>query len=71
MQNNRGPSPTGRRTARRARSEEMSINARVFSKAAVIAVLDLGKRIAESDDGGLLDGIAMKIFREQRKSKRQ
>jgi hypothetical protein len=52
-------------------AKDMIINAKVFSKAAVIAVLDLGKRVAESDDGGLLDGIVMKTLRERKGNDRQ
>jgi len=48
-------------------AKETSINAKVFSKAAVTAVLDLGKQVAESDDSGLLDGIVMKTIREREK----
>lgn len=52
-------------------AKEMRINPKTFSKAAVIAVLDLGKRVAESDDGGLLDGVVMKAIRERKENDRQ
>ncbi len=43
---------------------ELDINAKVFSRAAIEAVLDLGSRVAEADDGGLRDGVVMKTLRE-------
>ena len=52
-------------------AKEMSINVKVFPKAAVIAVLDLGKQVAEADDGGLLDGIVVKTLREHKKNERR
>lgn len=49
---------------------ELSINAKVFSKAAIDAVLDLGARVAEADDGGLRDGVAMKTLREWKQNRK-
>ncbi|HZR19736.1 MAG TPA: hypothetical protein VFE51_20795 [Verrucomicrobiae bacterium] len=43
---------------------ELDINAKVFSRAAIKAVLDLGTRVAESDDGGLRDGVVVKGLRK-------
>ncbi len=45
-------------------ARELDINAKVFSRAAIDAVLDLGARVAESDDGGLRDGVTMRTLRE-------
>jgi hypothetical protein len=42
---------------------EFDINAKVFSRAAINAVLDWGARVAEADDGGLRDGVVMKTLR--------
>ena len=52
-------------------AEELNINAKVFSKAAINAVLDVGRRIAEADDGGLLDGIVVKKVRDSKRRKRK
>jgi len=49
--------------------KRFSINAKVFSGRAVAAVLAHGKRVATSDDGGLKDGIVMKVLRERRAAK--
>ena len=43
---------------------ELSINAKVFSRAAVDAVLALGARVAEADGGGLRDGVVLRAFRK-------
>ncbi len=43
---------------------ELDINAKVFPRAAIDAVLDLGARVAEADDGELRDGIVMRTLRE-------
>jgi hypothetical protein len=43
---------------------ELDINAKVFSREAVAAVLELGSRVAESDDGGLRDGVVMKELKK-------
>jgi hypothetical protein len=51
-------------------NKELSINAKVFSRAAIDAVLDLGKRVGEADDGGLLDGIVLKTLRDQKQRKK-
>lgn len=48
-----------------------SINAKVFSDEAVRSVLNLGSRVASADDGGLIDGIAVKHYRAWRASKRK
>ena len=48
----------------------LSINAKVFSKAAIDAVLDLGARVAEVDDGGLRDGIVMRTLREWKQNRK-
>jgi hypothetical protein len=50
----------------RAGNKGLDINAKVFSRAAIVAVLDLGKRVAEADDGGLLDGIVLKTLQDRR-----
>ena len=44
-------------------AQGMDINAKVFSGAAVDAVLDLGARVAEADDGGLRDGVVVRTLR--------
>lgn len=44
-----------------------SINAKVFSREAIQAVLELGRRVATADDGGLVDGLVMKHVRDARK----
>jgi hypothetical protein len=45
-------------------ARELDINAKVFSRAAIDAVLDLGARVAEADDGGLRDGVVLRSLRE-------
>lgn len=40
----------------------LEINAKVFSKKAIDAVLELGAHVGEADDGGLRDGIVLKKF---------
>jgi hypothetical protein len=50
--------------------KQLDINAKVFSKKAIDAVLELGARVAEADDGGLRDGIVLKSlhdFKQRRK----
>ena len=49
---------------------ELNINAKFFSKAAINAVLDLGARVAEADDGGLRDGIVMRTLRERNQNRK-
>ena len=51
-------------------NKRLDINAKVFSRAAIDAVLDLGKRVAEADDGGLLDGIVLKTLRDRKQRKK-
>jgi hypothetical protein len=51
--------------------KEMDINAKVFSRKAIRAVLDLGARVAEAEDGGLQDGIVMKYVRDWKKRERK
>ena len=50
--------------------KELAINAKVFSRAAIDAVLDLGARVAEADDGGLRDGIVLKTLRDRKQRKK-
>ena len=50
---------------------ELSINAKVFSKAAIAAVLDLGARVAEADDGGLRDGVVLRTLRERKQNRKR
>ena len=45
-------------------ARDLDINAKVFSRAAIDAVLALGARVAEADDGGLRDGVTMRARRE-------
>jgi len=47
----------------------MSINAKVLSREAVMAVLNRGSRVARSDTGGLEDGIVMRAIRKRRERK--
>lgn len=49
---------------------QLDINAKVFSRAAIDAVLDLGARVAEADDGGLRDGIVLKSLSGWKKHKK-
>ena len=44
-------------------ARKLDINAKVFSRAAIDAVLELGSRVAKADDGGLRDGIVLKSWR--------
>lgn len=48
----------------RSGARELDINAKVFSRAAIDAVLELGARVADADDGGLRDGVVMRTLRE-------
>jgi hypothetical protein len=50
--------------------KELTINAKVFSRAAINAVLDLGTRVAEADDAGLRDGIVLKTLRDRKQRKK-
>ncbi|HEX3716707.1 MAG TPA: hypothetical protein VH595_01960 [Verrucomicrobiae bacterium] len=47
-------------------ARKLDINAKVFSRAAIDAVLELGSRVAKADDGGLRDGIVLKSWRSWR-----
>jgi len=49
--------------------KELAINAKVFSRVAINAVLDLGARVAEADDDGLRDGIILKTLRDRKQRK--
>jgi hypothetical protein len=51
-------------------NKRLDINAKVFSRVAIDAVLDFGKRVAEADDGGLLEGIVLKTLRGRRQLKK-
>lgn len=51
-------------------AKKLDINAKVFSRAAIDAVLDLGAQVAEADDGGLRDGIVLKSLRGWKKRKK-
>ena len=44
-------------------ARELSVNAKVFSRAAVEAVLAVGAHVAEADDGGLRDGVVLRAVR--------
>jgi hypothetical protein len=46
-------------------AREISINAKVFRSEAVRAVLDLGRRVATAEDGGLEEGIVAKGVRKR------
>jgi hypothetical protein len=50
---------------------ELDINAKVFSRAAINAILDLGARVAEADDGGLREGIVLKTLRGWKQRKKE
>jgi hypothetical protein len=43
----------------------LEINAKVFSREAINAVLELGARVGEADDGGLRDGIVLRNWRKE------
>lgn len=47
-------------------AEELSINAKVFSREAVRAVLDLGERVASADSGGLQNGVVARASGKRR-----
>jgi hypothetical protein len=49
---------------------KLTINAKVFSKAAIDAVLDLGARVAKADDGGLRDGVVMRTWRDWKENRK-
>lgn len=49
----------------------LDVNAKVFSRAAVDAVLDLGARVAEADDGGLRGGIVSKSLRDWKQHRKK
>jgi hypothetical protein len=48
----------------------LDINAKVFSREAIDAVLNLGEQVAEVDDGGLRDGIILKSLRDRERRKK-
>ncbi len=48
----------------------LDINAKVFSRAAIDAVLNLGANAAEANDGGLRDGIIVKSLHDWQKRKK-
>lgn len=48
-----------------------SINAKVFSRDTIRAVLDLGERVARSDAAGLEEGIVKRAIRKRRSRKAQ
>ena len=50
---------------------KLEINAKVFSREAINAVLDLGARVGHADDGGLRDGIVLKTLRDFKKRKKK
>jgi len=50
---------------------KLEINAKVFSREAINAVLDLGARVGQADDGGLRDGIVLKTLRDFKKRKKK
>lgn len=43
--------------------DELSINARVFPKEAIDELLEFGKRVADSDTGGLDQGVVVRFLR--------
>lgn len=45
----------------------LEINAKVFSRGAIDAVLDLGNKVARSDDNGLRHGIVAKTLQARKK----
>jgi hypothetical protein len=54
-----------------SQKKELDINAKVFSRAAIDAVLDLGARVAEADDGGLRGGVVLKTLRDWKRRKKK
>ncbi len=51
--------------------KQLDINAKVFSKKAIDAVLELGARVAEADDGGLRDGIVLKSLHDLKQRRKK
>jgi hypothetical protein len=49
----------------------LEINAKVFSQKAIDAVLELGARVAQADDGGLRDGIVLKSLRDWKQRRKK
>jgi hypothetical protein len=45
-------------------ARELRINAKVFPRAAIDAVLERGRQVAEADDGGLREGVYLPLFRQ-------
>ena len=54
-----------------SRVKQLDINAKVFSQKAIDAVLEIGARVAEADDGGLRDGIVLKSLRDWKQRRRK
>jgi hypothetical protein len=50
--------------------KKLDINAKVFSRGAIDAVLNLGAQVAKADDGGLRDGIVLKSLRDRERRKK-
>jgi hypothetical protein len=50
-------------------ARKLTINAKVFSKSTINAVLELEARVAEADDGGLRDGIVMRTLRNWKENR--
>jgi hypothetical protein len=53
--------------AREHSIKDLEINAKVFSRAAIDAVLERGGLVAEANDGGLREGVFLPAFRELKK----
>jgi hypothetical protein len=49
----------------------LEINAKVFSKTAIDAVLELGGKVAQADDGGLRDGVVARSVRQWKERKKR
>ncbi len=49
----------------------LTINAKIFSRAAIDEVLSLGARVAEADDGGLREGVVAKTLRDLKQRKKK
>jgi hypothetical protein len=51
--------------------KRLDINAKVFSRVAIDAVLDLGARVAKADDGGLREGVVSKTLCDWKRRKKK